>query len=210
MEQNPQVVIENALGKEASVLFDRLFKQKPYEANAIIFLQGDRFDRAPKVVALYRENFARYILITGNNDLVGRGKRNEENDVHLLKLKEYLVRHGIPQESIFIDDASMNTLDQARNTVRIAKEHRWETILVVTSPYHLLRAFLTFVKEAHVQDWQGTIVMQSVHLPWERVPSGRKKTALEMLEVEVGKIQRYSKNLATLREGLHYLEQFSA
>src|SRR3989338_7245965 len=116
---DPTAIVLASLGPGAASLFNKLLRQPPKPADAIIFLQGDQLDRAPAVVSLYKKGFAPTILITGNNDLIGRGKRNEENDVHLSQLKTYLVKHGITEGAVMVDDKSLNTLQQAVTTVGV-------------------------------------------------------------------------------------------
>jgi len=199
-ENNPQMIVAHHMGSDAAILFTGLLNQKPEHADAIVFLQGDRLDRVQKVRELYESGFANTVFITGNNELVGRGKRNEENDMHLSELKGWLVGHGIPEKVMIIDDQSMNTSGQAINTIRLAKEKGWPALLVVTSPFHVLRAYLTFLKQANKQGWKGHIIMQVADLPWGTPPSGRTKTAKEMLAIEMEKIKKYAKDIATIEE----------
>ncbi|MDP2637192.1 MAG: YdcF family protein, partial [bacterium] len=165
-----------------------------------------QLDRASESASLFKQGFAPRILVSGNNKLVGPNTRPEENDFELGLLKGYLVEHGVPEAAILIDDQSFNSLGQATNVVKIAKENGWSTLLIVVSAYHALRSFLAFVKQTRDQAWSGKIVMNAVEFPWDTIPSGRKKTAREMLQVEVEKIKKYEKDLATVGEGLEYLK----
>jgi len=187
----PKNIIGVHLGKSGATLFTKLIKQKPKNVDAIIFIQGDRLDRAPTVKSLYKKGFAKQIIITGNNNFIGQGKRNEENDIHLSKLEKYLLTHGIPKGVITIDDQAFNTLDQAVNTIKLAKRNSWSSLIIVTSSYNLLRTYLTFAKQAKKQKWQGTIIMQLADLPWSTIPSGRKRTAIVLLSLELEKIKKY-------------------
>ena len=195
-------LIEKKLGADGVELFDRLMAQEPQQADTIVFLQGDQLDRAPAVEKLWKRGLAPLVLITGNNDLIGRGKRNEECDFHLDKLKGYLLERGIPNESILMDDQAFNTPDQAIHAIEMARKHGWKTLLIITSPYHILRAYLTCLKQVHEQEWSGGIIMHVADLAWERNPSGRERPALEMLDIELDKIEKYQKDLANVSEGL--------
>ena len=106
-----------------------------------------------------------------------------------------------------IDDQSLNTLDQAVHTVKQAKEKSWEKLLIVTSPYHVLRTYLTLVKQTREQGWKGSIIMQAADLRWDGIPSGREKTAEDMLVVEMEKIKQYTNDLASIEEGRRFLQQ---
>jgi uncharacterized SAM-binding protein YcdF (DUF218 family) len=203
----PDQIIKKILGEEALNLWRALLKQKPKTAQAIVFLQGDRLDRVPTTLDLYKRGLAKKILITGNNDLIGRGKRNDENDIHLDKIKEVFLKNGVPIKSLIIDDRAFNTKDQAVNTIKTALKKEWRVILVVTSPYHILRAYLTFVRQALEQKWSGEIIMCKDHLNWLQIPSGRSKNTLEMLTIELEKIKKYQPNISSLKEGLDYLNK---
>eukprot|EP01012_Entosiphon_sulcatum_P051844 TRINITY_DN7120_c0_g1_i1.p1 TRINITY_DN7120_c0_g1~~TRINITY_DN7120_c0_g1_i1.p1 ORF type:complete len:351 (-),score=52.62 TRINITY_DN7120_c0_g1_i1:11-1042(-) len=59
--------------------------------------------------------------------------------------------HSVPETSIIRDSTSMNTTENAINSLRLAKEHAAETvkIFVVTSNFHLPRTRLYFQNVAH-------------------------------------------------------------
>lgn len=206
MAKTPQAIVAEHFGNQGSSLFEKIIQQDPQKADAIVFLQGDQLDRAQAALSLFQQGFAPLILITGNNVLVGPHTRPEENDFPLGLLQKYLTDHGVPETSILLDDQSFNNLGQATNVVKIAKERGWHTLLVAVSAYHALRAYLSFVKQAQDQKWNGKIIMHAVMIPWKVVPSGRVKNSLDMLAVEMGKIQKYAKDIATVREGLEYFQ----
>jgi len=185
-------------------LFNKITHQELRKSDVVVMLQGDRFDHVKEPQDLYKKNLALKIIITGNNELIGRGKRNDENDVHLLELKKELVDNGVPESAIMVEDKSLNTKDQAYNVITLAKENHWRKIIIVTSLYHVLRAYLTFVKSSNDQGWRGSIIMQPAKLPWGRLASGRSKKAWQMLLVELRKIKKYKKDMAGIKEGLHY------
>jgi len=187
----PEEVVKKYLGLAGIELFLKIIGQKPENSDAIVFLQGDRFDRINEALDLYNKGFSKNIVITGNNVLIGAGKRADENDVSLDVIKNYFLERGIPESALIIDDKSLNTLDQAINTLKLAKQKKWKSLILVTSPYHVLRAHLTFLKEGSRQSWRGTIIVKAADLEWNQNPSGRGKTALEMLEVEMEKLEKY-------------------
>lgn len=200
-----KLAIGGYLGFSGMQLFSKITSQAPQKSDAIILLQGDRFDHVKEPQDLYKKSIAPKIIISGNNELIGRGKRNDENDVHLLELKKELINNGIPETVIMVEDTSLNTKDQAQNVIKLAKENKWEKIIVVTSLYHLLRAYLSFVKSSLDQNWHGVIIMHPAKLPWTRLASGRSKTAWQMLLVELKKIKKYKSDVASVKEGFDYL-----
>ena len=192
MNIQPYQIVEEYLGKNAAQLFEKLLSQKPERANAIVLLQGDRFDRMEKAAALFRCGYADVLLLTGNNDLIGPHIRPGESNVSLSEMVGRLKDMGVPEDSIVLDDRALHTGDQARNVVKIARARGWKSFIIVSSAYNVLRAFETFKEEAQIQHWQGTIIMQPVLLPWDQNPGGRDKTALRMLQLEMEKIKEYA------------------
>ena len=210
MTKNPAVqLVENRLDKRAASLLERLFVMALRPADAIICLQGDRPDRLVLTLDLRGAGWAPKIVLTGNNEMMERRLLNDEDDLPLTDLVTFCKEAGVLDEDLIVDDRAMNTRDQAVNVVRLAKEMSWTRLLVVTSPYHLLRSFLTLVKQVEVQKWPGGLTMRSPRLGWTDCPSGRKKTALEMLGEELEKIRRYHQDLVSVEKGEMYENSFS-
>lgn len=101
----------------------------------------------------------------------------------------------------------MHTHDQSVRVIAMAKERDWQTILLVGSPHYQLRAFLTFLKQAHCQHWNGRIINQPVHIAWHAKPSGRSKTTEEAFHDEIAKLPKYKDHVATVAEGLHDVQE---
>ncbi|WP_250478062.1 MULTISPECIES: YdcF family protein [unclassified Caballeronia] len=59
-------------------------------------------------------------------------------------MQTWLIRHGVEQEAIVVDEHGDNTLASARNAVTFMREHRMTRVLLVTQYYHLARASLAF------------------------------------------------------------------
>jgi len=53
---------------------------------------------------------------------------------------------GVPTDKIIIEDKSRDTLENARHTDQICKDHHFSRPLLVTSAYHMKRAVLSFKK----------------------------------------------------------------
>ncbi len=188
--KEPQSVVNSYFGKEGVKLFNMLLEQKPLKADAVILLQGDRLDRVQKIQSLYEKGLANKIVVIGNDERV-----EELNDSYLSEIKEYFLSKGIFKKNIVMDDKALNTLGQAVNVIKMAKEKKWKKLIVVTSSYHLLRAYLTFVKQLMEQDWHGDIIMQTADLDWQ----------MKMLNIEMEKLKKYQKDIATIKQGIKYI-----
>lgn len=187
-------------------LNDLILQQQPEKSDVIVWLQGDRFDRGPKVAELFQKGWAPKILITGNNELAGPGKRPGENDASLEEIKNWLEELGIKEGNFVIDNKAFNTRDQALNTLHLAKREGWSKIIIVGSwPHFQFRAFLTFLKTADELSWSGKIINQPAVIAEDKAPSGREKTAKEILAEEAAKLEKYKVHVASVEVGIRYL-----
>ncbi|MFH1585016.1 MAG: YdcF family protein [Patescibacteria group bacterium] len=191
LQKQAEALVRMQFGDEAAALFTSLQEEKPEQADAIILLQGDRLDRVAKTAELFLRGFAPRVFLAGNNKLIGVGPRPGENDIALEEIRKALIGAGVPDGAITVDDKALNTKEQAVRSMRAAIQEGWKKILVVTSPYHLLRAHLTFIQEKQEQGWEGETIFQGADFAWDTVPAGRSSTALEMLVLETEKIRKY-------------------
>jgi len=187
------------------ILHDLLLKEEPCSAEAIVWLQGDRYDRARKVFKLYQAGWSRRIIITGNNILLGKKTRPGENNISLEKMKESLLRRGVKASDLLIDDGAMNTNEQAKHVLKMAKRKKWRRLILVGSSYYQPRAFLTFLKQAKIIKWGGEIINQPAVITWDKKPAGRNKLSKLLFNEEFQKIKKYKKDLFSISGGIKYL-----
>ncbi len=171
----------------------------PEDADVIVWLQGNEFDRGTKVLELYHAGHASKIFVTGNNT-----RQVDVGTVTVQAIVRWLKHRGIPDAAIVVDDASESTRDQSETVIRVAKQSGWSKMLLVGSTHHQLRSFLMFLHQARVQGWEGRIINQPVSIDWNTRPSGRTKTTGEAFAEEVEKIQTYTHSIASLEEGIAY------
>jgi uncharacterized SAM-binding protein YcdF (DUF218 family) len=53
---------------------------------------------------------------------------------------------GVPSRAVLVEDESLHTRENAEYVLDLLKEHGLSHIILVTSPFHQLRAYLTFAK----------------------------------------------------------------
>lgn len=198
------------LDKDCSELLDLLSRQPSRRADVIVWLQGDRLDRGGKVLELYKNKQADKILISGNNKLVGVGPRPGEDDLPLGVLRDYLIKAGVPEADIMVEDESLNSAAQARNVLALSKENGWKTLIIVSSPFHQPRAFLSFLKAMDKLKIDVILINQpAIDLPWGELAGGRDKTRLELWSDEIDKIYKYAGDVTSPKDGIRYLENFT-
>jgi uncharacterized SAM-binding protein YcdF (DUF218 family) len=100
----------------------------PRHADAIVSLDGDRPRRLRKAVELAAGGVAPTLVVV----------RAEE------AAPELLTTGGLPFEVLSVVPDPSSTRGEARQLARLAGERDWQSILVVTSAYHVPRARMIF------------------------------------------------------------------
>lgn len=130
--------------------------------------------RLHRAAALYRAKPARRILLVGGR--TGGSASEAERG------REFLLGLGIPAAQLFIEDQSLNTLDNLRHARRLRPELRERPFVLVTSRYHLARSLalarglgLQPVPCAAEEHWQlkplllWRLVLEAYYLHWYAV-----------------------------------------
>ena len=110
-------------------------------ADALVVLSDDNFyaDRATHATELYRQGVAGIVVASG---------RRLRPNAGLSELMAHdLVERGVPKEKIvrFAHDAD-STSEEAVALTHFVEEHKWKSVVVVTSNYHTRRARYIFQK----------------------------------------------------------------
>jgi uncharacterized SAM-binding protein YcdF (DUF218 family) len=90
-------------------------------------------------VELYRKGYADNIVFSSGYAYVF-----EEP----LVMKALALSLGVPGEVIILDDQASNTYENIKNSKKILYNNHWDSIILISSPYHMLRASLVFSKIA--------------------------------------------------------------
>lgn len=103
-------------------------------ADAIVILAGPSY-RADHAATLWRQGVAPYIVCNGG----------VVNDVTIaVQCAAYLLELGIPSSAIVLENSSLSTEEHALYLQPIMEEREWESIVIVSSDYHLFRSMLIF------------------------------------------------------------------
>jgi len=101
----------------------------------------DAVERVLRAFELLQSGQARNVLLSGGF-LHSRPGDKSEAEWLAAKLEEW----GIAPERVAIEGRSLNTRENAVESSRVAKEHGWRTLLLVTSAAHMPRALACFRK----------------------------------------------------------------
>ena len=108
-------------------------------ADAIVVVSGGQTQtRAKQGIELYKKDLAPKIIFSGA--ALDDGPSNAREMAALAR------RSGVPDSAIIIDEDAKTTYQNAVNSKRILEENDAKSIILVTSPYHQRRAFITFQK----------------------------------------------------------------
>ena len=87
---------------------------------------------------LYLNSQVQKILVSG-----GLGKEGHyEGD----KMKEYLLKNGVPDSVVVVDNLGNNTIASVDNTLKLKDSLKFESIIVVSQYFHLSRSKMLFRK----------------------------------------------------------------
>lgn len=109
--------------------------------------------RLERTVELFKDGWFAHVIVSGG---VGKEGRDEA-----VAMKDYLSANGVPASQIIVDSHGDTTLDSARNTRDIAKQQKFQSVLVISQYFHLPRARLALerfhiakVYSAHAYFWE--------------------------------------------------------
>lgn len=91
--------------------------------------------RLNHAVTLYNNHTITCIIVTG-----GIADGNEHSDAYMAK--QYLLKEGIPNESILLEEQSTITQENLKNSLKLMNDNNLKTALIISDPLHMKRAML--------------------------------------------------------------------
>ncbi len=128
-------------------------EDNPHQADAILVLAGGvgesgeagqgYEERVHQAVRLYQAGYARHLVFSSGYMYLFKEP---------LVMKSLALSMGIPDSDIILEDKATNTLENIVNCKAILSEKGWENVILISSPYHMLRVQRVIHKQA--PDWQ--------------------------------------------------------
>ncbi len=113
------------------------------QADGILVLGGDiLFLRTIQAVELYKKGYGKHLVITGCGKALGL--QNQDNP---FVLKRKAVAMGVPSKAILLVTESSDTYSDVALAKKIIAKNHFKRIILVTSPFHQLRAYLLAKKQ---------------------------------------------------------------
>jgi uncharacterized SAM-binding protein YcdF (DUF218 family) len=149
----------------------------PRVSDAIVVISGDeQMARFAEGVNLYQQGFGRYLVFSGA--AFDNGTSNAD------VMRRLAVEWGIPDAAILEEPQGEDTWGNAVYTREVLEAHSLQSAILVTSPYHLRRAQVTFDAA-----YAGSGIQLMVHaapdsqwrkLSWWQQPETRRLTFTEL------------------------------
>jgi uncharacterized SAM-binding protein YcdF (DUF218 family) len=116
--------------------------EKCEKVDALVVVSGgDTNARTDEGIELLKKGWADVIIFSG----AAQDKTGQSNAA---AMRQRALLAGVPETSIYVDEYSETTHQNAVNTQSIFEARGFESIILVTSGYHQRRAFLEFEKRA--------------------------------------------------------------
>jgi uncharacterized SAM-binding protein YcdF (DUF218 family) len=111
------------------------------KADAIVVVSGgDTNARTDEGIKLFENGWANSIIFSG-------AAQDKTGPSNAAAMRLRAVNAGIPPASIYVEEQSATTEQNAANTHAIFADNNFNTVILVTSGYHQRRAELEFKKE---------------------------------------------------------------
>lgn len=132
-------------------------------------------ERVEYAVELYRKGYAKNLIFSSGYMYIFKEP---------LIMKALAVSLGVPENAIITEEKAARTLENVKNTSDILNEHKWKKILLVSSPYHMLRVSLVFKHYAGDIDVVYTPIPHSSFYDFEGVTGGlfKKRAAIPQIK----------------------------
>ncbi len=113
--------------------------------DAIVVLGAAQYDGRPSTqlaarldhtVELYRQGLAPVVVVTG-------GKRSGDRFTEAQASATYLLDRGVPESAILREDTGRTTYESLRNVAGVLRAEGLRRVLLVSDPFHVLRARLS-------------------------------------------------------------------
>jgi uncharacterized SAM-binding protein YcdF (DUF218 family) len=113
-------------------------QSKLTKADVVVAISGgETTTRTKEAVKLYQDGWAPKLIFSG-----AALDPNSPSNARIMALAAE--KEGVPASDIYLDETSTNTRENATNVAVIMKDNGFNSLILVTSPYHQRRALITF------------------------------------------------------------------
>lgn len=173
-----------------------IYNDPLYKADAIVLLEGDGFARLSHAAELYKKKYAPVLVFSGEITDYSYGSYPFQ------ECKPLLIEMGVSEKDIIHENRSTQTAEQAYYISLMIREKKWSKVILVASPHHQCRAYLTFLRQLP----PNVVLMNSpaANLSWfEEEDWGCR---FDLLDQEQKRIENYTLkgDLISIKEAIEY------
>jgi uncharacterized SAM-binding protein YcdF (DUF218 family) len=121
--------------------------------------------RLEQALELYQQHMSQYIVTVG-------GKETGDSYTEAQAGKSWLSKNGVPANHIVDVDQGRDTLRSMQAVAAVAAQRGWRTALIVSDPWHSLRA-MTMADDAGLRTWSSPTrsgpIVQTRSIQWEYI-----------------------------------------
>lgn len=89
--------------------------------------------RCESALEAWKSGISQNIIVTG-------GQGSDEPATEASVMRAYFLENGVPEQNVFAEETSVNTIENFRNAKKIMDANGWRTAAVATNDYHVQRA----------------------------------------------------------------------
>jgi uncharacterized SAM-binding protein YcdF (DUF218 family) len=104
---------------------------------AVAISGGETAARTEEAVRLYKDGWANKLIFSG-------AALDPDSPSNARIMAMAAEKEGVPLSDIYMDETSTNTRENAANVSKIISSEGYKSMILVTSPYHQRRAYITF------------------------------------------------------------------
>ena len=135
----PAVPVDQVAHADAIVPLGGIFG--PAASEGFLPNLGEANERLEAGMVLWQKNKADWLVFTG-----GRTPWARQTEVEGEASKRAAIARGVPADHVFVTSEVGNTADEARTVRALMRERGWQSIILVTSAWHMPRAARLFQK----------------------------------------------------------------
>jgi uncharacterized SAM-binding protein YcdF (DUF218 family) len=181
-----------------------IYNTQPKEPAVGVCLQGDTTLRLETTLELYNSGKIQNIIVSGGGE---ENINRDERPANLMK--DFLVSHGLPEKVIYLERKAKTTHEHPKYVNEIMHENGFSNLLLITSGYHLLRAYLRFLDIIFHEEISYKLYGYPAgsSKSWiQKTPTGKMHRFLYYFCVELTKISTYS-GLASFDDAWKYIRK---
>ena len=141
------------LGYTQAGVFLESAAQEPVSSDLVVSVGGDWGERSAKAAVLYRQGYARQVLLTGAEAISLR-----PGAPYPASRLQVLADRGVPRDAVLLHTRPTSSIEEARYTLALMRQRGWRSVLVVSDPPHMRRLALLWAREFEDSGMQLRVV----------------------------------------------------